>query len=89
LRLSAAGKIGPARGIRLIAPLLNVLVTGASRGLGLAMTQMLAASGYRVIAVARKTSDELEAAAAAARDARRARSSFEHAICPTWLKSSP
>jgi 3-oxoacyl-[acyl-carrier protein] reductase len=54
----------------LTAPMLNVLVTGGSRGLGLAMSQMLAANGYRVIAVARKTSDELEAAAAAARDAR-------------------
>ncbi|MGD0493863.1 MAG: SDR family NAD(P)-dependent oxidoreductase, partial [Steroidobacteraceae bacterium] len=35
------------------------------------MTRTLAASGYRVIAVARKTSEELEAAAAAARDAHR------------------
>jgi 3-oxoacyl-[acyl-carrier protein] reductase len=55
----------------LTAPMLNVLVTGGSRGLGLAMSQMLAANGYRVIAVARKTSNELEAAVAAARDARR------------------
>src|ERR1700684_758559 len=46
------------------------MVTGGSRGLGLAMTRLLAASGYRVIAVARKTSEELEAAAGAARDAR-------------------
>jgi 3-oxoacyl-[acyl-carrier protein] reductase len=52
-------------------PQSNVLVTGGSRGLGLAMTRTLAASGYRVIAVARKTSEELEAAAAAARDAHR------------------
>jgi 3-oxoacyl-[acyl-carrier protein] reductase len=50
---------------------LNVLVTGGSRGLGLAMTRLLAASGYRVIAVARKTSEELEAAAAAARQQKR------------------
>jgi 3-oxoacyl-[acyl-carrier protein] reductase len=48
--------------------MLNVLVTGGSRGLGLAMTRLLAANGYRVIAVARKSSDELEAAAAAARE---------------------
>jgi 3-oxoacyl-[acyl-carrier protein] reductase len=55
----------------LTASLLNVLVTGGSRGLGLATSQMLAANGYRVIAVARKTSEELEAAAATARDAGR------------------
>jgi 3-oxoacyl-[acyl-carrier protein] reductase len=47
------------------AVLQNVLVTGGSRGLGLAMSRMLAANGYRVIAVARKTSSELEAAARA------------------------
>jgi len=41
----------------------NVIVTGGSRGLGLAMTRGLAAAGYRVIAVARKTSEELAAAA--------------------------
>ena len=46
------------------------MVTGGSRGLGLAITRLLAASGYRVIAVARKSSEELESAAAAARDAR-------------------
>ncbi len=32
----------------------NILVTGASRGLGLAITARLAASGFRVIAVARQ-----------------------------------
>ncbi len=52
------------------ASLSNVLVTGASRGLGLAMARILAAGGHRVIAVARKSSQELEAAAAQARDAR-------------------
>ena len=41
----------------------NVIVTGASRGLGLAMAQELAGSGYRVIAIARKLSAELAAAA--------------------------
>jgi 3-oxoacyl-[acyl-carrier protein] reductase len=51
--------------------MLNVLITGASRGLGLAMAQVLAADGYRVIAVARKSSAELEAAAEAARASRR------------------
>jgi 3-oxoacyl-[acyl-carrier protein] reductase len=45
----------------------NVLVTGGSRGLGLAMCRTLAAAGYRVIAVARNRSEELEAASAEAR----------------------
>jgi 3-oxoacyl-[acyl-carrier protein] reductase len=40
----------------------NVLITGGSRGLGLAMVRLLADNGYRAIAVARKTSQELEAA---------------------------
>lgn len=40
----------------------NVLVTGGSRGLGLGIAQRLAASGYRVLAVSRKTSDQLGAA---------------------------
>jgi 3-oxoacyl-[acyl-carrier protein] reductase len=44
----------------------NVVVTGGSRGLGLAMGRQLAGAGYRVIAVARKVSPELTAAAAAA-----------------------
>lgn len=42
----------------------NVLVTGASRGIGLGIAKKLAASGYRVIAVARRESAELAAAAA-------------------------
>jgi 3-oxoacyl-[acyl-carrier protein] reductase len=49
----------------------NVIVTGGSRGLGLAMCTALARAGYRVIAVARGSSPELTAAAAqAAQDAR-------------------
>jgi 3-oxoacyl-[acyl-carrier protein] reductase len=40
----------------------NVLVTGGSRGLGLGIARALAASGFRVIAVARRESPELAAA---------------------------
>jgi 3-oxoacyl-[acyl-carrier protein] reductase len=47
----------------------NVLVTGASRGLGLGMARRLAAEGFRVIAVARSSSAELDAAIAEAKDA--------------------
>jgi 3-oxoacyl-[acyl-carrier protein] reductase len=47
--------------------LLNVLVTGGSRGLGLAIARGLAAAGYRAVAIARTQSLELEAAAEAAR----------------------
>ncbi|AMB47931.1 SDR family NAD(P)-dependent oxidoreductase [Methylobacterium sp. AMS5] len=39
-----------------------VVVTGASRGLGLAMAETLAADGFRVVAVARRPSEALEAA---------------------------
>lgn len=38
----------------------NVIVTGGSRGLGLAISRRLVADGFRVIAVARKPSDALE-----------------------------
>ena len=44
----------------------SVIVTGGSRGLGLAMAARLAAGGYRVIAIARSESLEFRAAAAAA-----------------------
>jgi len=44
----------------------NVIVTGASRGLGLAIASTLAAADYRVIGIARKETDELRAAAASA-----------------------
>lgn len=40
----------------------SVLVTGASRGLGLAIARKLAEIGYRVIAVSRKETTELRAA---------------------------
>ena len=39
----------------------NVIVTGARRGLGLAISQRLAADGYKVLAVARSDSPELNA----------------------------
>jgi 3-oxoacyl-[acyl-carrier protein] reductase len=45
----------------------NVIVTGGSRGLGLGIAGRLAASGYSVIAVARRTSAPLTAAIEAAR----------------------
>jgi 3-oxoacyl-[acyl-carrier protein] reductase len=40
----------------------NVVVTGASRGLGLAIAERLARDGFRVIAVARRDSETLAAA---------------------------
>ena len=44
----------------------NVIVTGGSRGLGLGIADRLASTGYRVVAVARKQNEKLEAAKAAA-----------------------
>ncbi len=46
------------------AVLRNVVVTGGSRGLGLAIGQTLAQSGFRVIALARGMNDGLQAAMA-------------------------
>lgn len=43
----------------------NVIVTGASRGLGLAISKRLVASGFRVIGIARRESDDFKKAAAA------------------------
>jgi 3-oxoacyl-[acyl-carrier protein] reductase len=40
----------------------NVIVTGGSRGLGLGIARKLVQSGFRVIALARKESDEFKAA---------------------------
>jgi len=49
----------------------NVIVTGGSRGLGLAMTRSLAAAGFRVIALARKITDVVAAAGREAADSGR------------------
>jgi len=49
----------------------NIIVTGGSRGLGLAIASALADAGHRVIALARKDSEELGAARAAAASAGR------------------
>jgi 3-oxoacyl-[acyl-carrier protein] reductase len=46
----------------------NVIVTGGSRGLGLAISRTLAAAGYRIIALARRNTDELMAVSRAAAD---------------------
>ena len=57
----------------------NVLVSGGSRGLGLAVSRALAAAGYRVIAVARSLSAELSAATATA--AAEGRGAIEFRAC--------
>src|SRR5580704_2251414 len=49
----------------------NVLITGASRGLGLGIARTLAGAGYCVIAVARKPTKELTAAIAEAKRGKR------------------
>lgn len=51
------------------AKLPSVLVTGATRGVGLGIAVKLAAGGYRVIAVARSRNDGFDAAVGAAADA--------------------
>src|SRR5436305_258666 len=40
----------------------NVVITGGSRGIGLGIARRLAASGYRALAVARKTTEQLGSA---------------------------
>jgi len=49
----------------------TVLITGASRGLGLGIARKLTAGGYDVIAVARKDNKELNAAIAEAKRAKK------------------
>jgi 3-oxoacyl-[acyl-carrier protein] reductase len=48
----------------------NVIVTGGSRGLGLGIACKLAASGYAVIAIARKRTEQVSAAITAAEKAK-------------------
>ena len=59
--------------------MLNVIVTGGTRGLGLAMASTLAGAGYRVIAVARGGSEELKAASRTAVES--GRGSIEFRSC--------
>jgi 3-oxoacyl-[acyl-carrier protein] reductase len=46
----------------------SIIVTGASRGLGLGIAQKLVSSGFQVVAIARKTTDQLTRAMADARE---------------------
>jgi 3-oxoacyl-[acyl-carrier protein] reductase len=57
----------------------NVIVTGGSRGLGLATSRALAAAGYRVLALSRGSSEELAAAGRAA--AAEGRGAIEFRAC--------
>jgi 3-oxoacyl-[acyl-carrier protein] reductase len=50
---------------------MNILVTGASRGLGLAIAQKLTGAGYRVIALARKKNNKVAVAIEEAKRAKR------------------
>ncbi len=59
--------------------MLNVVVTGGSRGLGLAMARCVAGAGYRVIAVARSPNAELEDASRSALES--GRGSIEFRAC--------
>jgi 3-oxoacyl-[acyl-carrier protein] reductase len=54
----------------------HVLVTGGSRGLGLAIAQKLAAAGYHTITLARRESDEVAAAIAQVKQAGQGALSF-------------
>ena len=49
----------------------NVVITGGSRGLGLAIARKLAACGYGAIAIARKSNDQVSAAIEDAKRAQR------------------
>lgn len=70
----------------------NVLVTGASRGLGLQIAATLAGAGYRVIGIARASTAELAAAANAAATVGtgaiefRAQDLADLAAIPEWVR---
>jgi 3-oxoacyl-[acyl-carrier protein] reductase len=55
--------------------MLNVVVTGASRGLGLGIARKLAIAGYSIIAIARRETEDL---ASLAREVERARQGAVH-----------
>jgi 3-oxoacyl-[acyl-carrier protein] reductase len=55
----------------------NVIVTGGSRGLGLGIARKLAASGYAVIAIARRKTEQVSAAI---REAERAKAGALHFV---------
>ena len=55
----------------------NIIVTGGSRGLGLGIAQKLTAAGYRVIAIARRMSEQL---ASAMRDEEQSRPGSLHFV---------
>jgi 3-oxoacyl-[acyl-carrier protein] reductase len=71
----------------------NVLVTGGSRGIGLAIARKLAGTGYHVIAVARRESDDLREAIGTAEKEGRGRIHFrafdlsEVDAIPAFVKS--
>jgi 3-oxoacyl-[acyl-carrier protein] reductase len=67
----------------------NVIVSGGSRGLGLAMGRGLAAAGYRVIALARSSTEELSAASRAAAEAGRGAIEFRACDLSDLEKISP
>jgi 3-oxoacyl-[acyl-carrier protein] reductase len=56
----------PGKTASVLATARSVLVTGGSRGLGLAIAQRLAGAGYRAVALARSESKEMKAAIARA-----------------------
>ena len=66
----------PATAKKAAKPVRTVLITGASRGLGLAIAKSLTAAGYDVIALARNSNKGLTAALAEARRGKRGALSF-------------
>src|SRR3984957_14633654 len=67
----------------------NVIVTGGSRGLGLAMARTLAAGGYRIIALARGSTEELMAASRSAADSGRGAIEFRGCVLSDLGRVAP